>query len=239
MKNIGVMTLSLMMSSSVIAKATNSPHSPIMSIFELSVKPDKNPQYDEMARDTISTSLDEEAGTLAMYALKHKDHPQQAYMVEIYKNKEAYHHHLNSAQYKKFIAHAPEIINQKHQIKLTPQFLSDKPVIQNSGTINNLVVVDVKPEFQEAFKRIVLPEMAESIRIEQGVLAMYAATDVNKKYRWYFYEIYASEAAYQQHRQTPHFRDYIAQTAHMAVSKESLPVAPLSLRNKGEIRFVE
>ncbi|MDV5299767.1 antibiotic biosynthesis monooxygenase [Klebsiella pneumoniae] len=35
---------------------------------------------------------------------------------------------------------------------------------------------------------------------------------------WYFYEIYASEDAYQLHRQTPHFRDYLRQTAHMSVS---------------------
>ncbi|WP_072928217.1 putative quinol monooxygenase [Nissabacter archeti] len=239
MKNIIVMLLSLMMSHSTLAQAPNSPDMPVINIFEISVNPDKRPQYDEIARQTISTSIDQETGTLAMYSLQRKDASHQTYMVEIYEDKEAYHRHLQSAHYQAFIARAPELINRKHQIQLTPQFLSDKHIVQNAQTINNLVIVDVKPEFQEAFKHVVLPEMAESIKVEEGVLAMYAATRVDNTHRWYFYEIYASEAAYQQHRQTPHFRDYIAQTAQMAVSKESIPVAPVYLRNKGGIGPVE
>lgn len=64
---------------------------------------------------------------------------------------------------------------------------------------------------------------------------MYAATDVDDPHRWYFYEIYASEEDYQLHRQTPHFRDYLKQTAHMSTRKTSIPVKPLFLRNKGGI----
>lgn len=67
------------------------------------------------------------------------------------------------------------------------------------------------------------------------VHAMYAATDVDDPHRWYFYEIYASEEDYQLHRQTPHFRDYLKQTAHMSTRKTSIPVKPLFLRNKGGI----
>ena len=81
------------------------------------------------------------------------------------------------------------------------------------------MIVEVKPEFQSEFRNIVLPEMVESLKVEKGVLAMYAGTDSETPKRWYFYEIYASEEDYQLHRQTLHFLDYLRQTAHMSTSK--------------------
>lgn len=78
--------------------------------------------------------------------------------------------------------------------------------------------------------------MQESLKIEKGVFAMYAATDIKNPNRWYFYEIYASDKDYQLHRQTPHFKEYLRQTAHMSIRKEVVPVKPVFLRNKGGIK---
>lgn len=209
----------------------------MMNIFEINIMPDRGLNFDEVARNTISASVDQETGTLAMYAMKHRDDARQAYMVELYASDYAYRHHLDGEPYKAFSTHAADFINQKKKITLVPQFLGDKHIVQNEQTINNLVVVEVKPEFQAKFKNIVLPEMAKSLEIEKGVLAMYAATDVKNPNRWYFYEIYASQEDYQLHRKTPHFSDYLTQTANMSVSKKSIPVKPVFLRNKGGINF--
>lgn len=207
-----------------------------MNIVQIGVKPARDRDFDDVARQTISASVDHEEGALAMYALKRRDNPRQAFMVELYESERAYRKHLNADPYKAFAARAPDIIDRKKKIALEPQFLGDKKIIPNEGTINNLVVVDVKSEFQTEFKNIVLPEMAESLKVEKGVLAMYAATDINIPNRWYFYEVYASEESYQLHRQTPHFRKYLSQTAHMSASKEAIPVKPVFLRNRGGIK---
>jgi len=207
-----------------------------MNIFDIGVRPERDKDFDNVARQTISASVDHEESTLAMYALKRRDNPRQAFMVEIYENERAYRKHLNADPYKAFAAHASDIIDRKKKIPLEPQFLGDKHIIPNERTINNLVIVEVKPEFQTEFKNIVLPEMAESLKVEKGVLAMYAATDSQTPNRWYFYEVYASEEDYQLHRQTPYFRDYLRQTAHMSSSKDAIPVKPVFLRNKGGIK---
>ncbi len=206
-----------------------------MNIFEIEVRPALDKDFADVARQTISASVDHEAGTLAMYALQRSDNPRKALMVELYENESAYRKHLNAAPYRAFAARAPDIIDRKKKITLEPQFLGDKHIIPNERTINNLVIVDLKPEFHNEFKKIVLPEMAESLRVEKGVLAMYAATDLETSNRWYFYEVYASEEDYQLHRQTPHFRDYLRQTAQMSTSKDVIPVKPVFLRNKGGI----
>lgn len=225
----------MLISSPALAQNPVALDKPVMNLFELSVRPDRDRHFDEVARQTISASVYGEPGTLAMYALKRSENPRQSYMVELYENEGAYRRHLDAGPYRAFAERAPEIIVRKNKIPLEPQFLGDKRIAQYEQTINNLVVVEVKPEFQTQFKHIVLPEMAQSLSVEAGVLAMYAATDVSNPNRWYFYEIYASEEDYQLHRQTPHFRDYISQTAHMSTRKEAIPVKPEFLRNKGGI----
>lgn len=237
MKNITALTLGLLMAGPVSATGLIAPTNTIVNLYEMEIKPGQSEQYDEVARDNITRSLAEQSGTLAMYSLKHKNNHHQAYMIEIYASEEAYQQHLNSEPYQLFLKRAPDLIGKKNSTALVPQFLGDKPFVQNKATINNLVIVDVKPADQQAFRTIVLPEMAQSLKVEPGVLAMYAATDARNEYRWFFYEIYASEAAYQQHRKTPHFQDYIRLTAEMTERKEAIPVVPALLKNRGGLDF--
>lgn len=235
MNNITALTLTLLMAGPASAAALTEPTNRVINLHEMEIKAGKNGQYDEVARDNITRSLAEQPGTLAMYSLKHKENAHQAYMIEIYASEDAYQQHLSSEPYRSFITRAPDLIGQKKSTMLVPQFLGDKPFVQNKETINNLVIVDVKPTDQQAFRDIVLPEMAESLKVEPGVLAMYAATDAKNRYRWFFYEIYASDAAYQQHREPPHFRDYIRLTAEMTDRKEAIPVVPALLKNRGAL----
>ncbi len=201
-----MLLICMLISSPVFATKPDAPNKPEMNIFELGIRPDRDNDFADVARQTISASVDHEAGTLAMYALQRSDNSGQAFMFELYENERAYRKHLNAAPYKAFAARAPDIIDRKKKITPEPQFLGDKHIIPNERTINNLVIVEVKPEFQSEFRNIVLPEMVESLKVEKGVLAMYAGTDSETPKRWYFYEIYASEEDYQLHRQTLHFR---------------------------------
>lgn len=50
----------------------------------------------------------------------------------------------------------------------------------------NLAMVEVKPQYNADFKRIVSQEMAQSLKAENGVLAMYAATYKNQPNKWLF-----------------------------------------------------
>ena len=239
MRNIPIFTLLLTLSCTVTAQELNMHPAPIFNIYELGIKQEKISIFDEVAKNNITTSVGNEEGTLGMYSMKQKVNANIAYMVEIYADKEAYKKHLNSPQYKEFIKLSPEIIEANHKYKMdtTPQFLGDKKIVQDEKTINNFVIIDVKPEFTQEFKDVVLPEMAQSLKVEDGVLAMYAAIDKEKTNRWYFYEIYASQAAYAAHRNTPHFKEYLKQTAEMTTYKEAVTVLPSLLLNKGGLIF--
>ncbi|OAM26778.1 MULTISPECIES: putative quinol monooxygenase [Eikenella] len=226
------------LAAAVAALSLSAQAAPVFNIFELGIQNGQTAAYDEVGRNNITTSIRGEKGTLAMYSAKRADNPEIAYMIEIYADEAAYQVHTQSPQYKNFLQKSPEILtDHKRKISVEPQFLGDKRVRQTARTINNLVIVDVKPEHAHAFKNIVLPEMAQSLKVERGVLAMYAATEQGNPSRWYFYEIYESEAAYQAHRQTPHFQDYLTRTADMAANKEAVAITPALLMNKGGLRF--
>lgn len=60
--------------------------------------------------------------------------------------------------------------------------------------------MNVKPSENEKFKAMVLPEMTQSLKVEPGEPAMYAATVKEQPNRWVFFEIYANDEAYAAHR---------------------------------------
>lgn len=226
------------MATALLSTAFTTHAAPVFNIFELGIQPEQSAAYDAVGKNNITTSVQHESGTLAMYSVKQTNNPSMVYMLEIYADADAYQTHIQSPQYREFLRRSPTILTEhKRKIEVVPQFLGDKKVRQTPDTINNLVIVDVKPEHAQAFRAIVVPEMVQSLKVEEGVLAMYAATEKAKPNRWYFYEIYASQAAYQQHRQTPHFQDYLKRTADMLQGKEPIAITPALLMNKGGLRF--
>ena len=211
---------------------------PIYNIFELGIADGETAAYDQIGAENIYSSLANEPGTLAMYSVKSPENPQLAYMIEIYADNAAYQAHIQSPQYQKFREASPKILSDhKHKYNIEPQYLADKKIAQTAATRVNFATVTVKPEDNAALARIVKAEMAESLAKEADVLALYAATDKEQPQQWYFLEIYADDAAYQAHRETPHFQKYLQETAAMLQEKNIRTLTPTLLQNQGGVHY--
>ena len=92
--------------------------------------------------------------------------------------------------------------------------------------------IDVDPDQLEAFTSAVKEEMDESVRVEPGVLAIYAVAEKDAPSRLRFFEIYADEAAYDAHLQSLHFRKYRATTEPMIRSRALTETVPIQLSSK-------
>lgn len=210
-----------------------------MNFFELGVAEGKTVKYDQVAKHNISTSIANEKGTLAMYSVKLQANPEIAYMLEIYADNAAYQIHRDSSQYQAFAKVSPEILtDHKKRTALVPQFLGDRKIKQTATTQSRLVSLTVKPEHNIQFSKIIQAEMAQSLKVEDGVLAMYAATKQDSLNDWIFFEIYADEAAYQAHRETLHFKDYLKQTDKMIADKHYTAIQTAYLGNQGQLHFI-
>lgn len=81
----------------------------------------------------------------------------------------------------------------------------------------------------ENYKALLKEEIEASLRLEPGVLTLYAVSEKNKPTHITILEIYADEIAYKSHVQAPHFIKYKTGTKDMVKSLElveSVPIVP-------------
>jgi quinol monooxygenase YgiN len=95
-----------------------------------------------------------------------------------------------------------------------------------------LAELAIEPSRLEAFKAAVKEEMATSVRVEPGVLAIYAVAEKEDPSKLRFFEIYADEAAFRAHIDSPHFKKFRATTQDMVISRKLIETVPIQLSEK-------
>jgi 4-carboxymuconolactone decarboxylase len=87
------------------------------------------------------------------------------------------------------------------------------------------IVVDIR--YLERYKAALQEGIEAAIRLEPGVLTLYAVSAIEDPARFTILEVYADQAAYEAHLKTPHFLKYKNATQDMVTSLELVDVAPL------------
>lgn len=89
-----------------------------------------------------------------------------------------------------------------------------------TGPLIRIAELEIDPAHMAAYSAAVKQEIEQSIRIEPGVLALYAVAIQGQPNQLRFFEIYVDQAAYEAHRNSPHFRKYVETTKDMIKSRE-------------------
>jgi quinol monooxygenase YgiN len=84
----------------------------------------------------------------------------------------------------------------------------------------------------EAYTNALKEEVETSIRVEPGVLTLYAVSVKGQPNQIRIFETYKDEAAYESHLQTPHFKKYKAETQGMVKSLKLIETEPILLGRK-------
>ena len=92
--------------------------------------------------------------------------------------------------------------------------------------------LEIDPAQLDAYKAAVKEEMETSVRVEPGVLALYAVAEKESPTKLRFFEMYADEAAYNSHRESAHFKKYVATTKDMIKSRKLIETVPIQLSDK-------
>jgi quinol monooxygenase YgiN len=92
--------------------------------------------------------------------------------------------------------------------------------------------LEIDPTQLDRYKAAVREEIETSIRVEPGVLAIYAVAVKDDPSRLRFFEIYADEAAYSTHIGSPHFKKYVETTRPMIKSRKLIETVPIVLGSK-------
>ena len=92
--------------------------------------------------------------------------------------------------------------------------------------------LEIDPAQLESYKAAVKEEMETSVRVEPGVLAIYAVAEAGNPSRLSFFEMYADEAAYRAHIESAHFKKYYETTKGMITSRRLIDTVPILLSAK-------
>ncbi|WP_245815310.1 putative quinol monooxygenase [Hymenobacter gelipurpurascens] len=96
-----------------------------------------------------------------------------------------------------------------------------------SNQLVRLAKLEIYPAQLVCYKAALKEEIENSLRLEPGVLTLYAVSEKANPCRITILEIYASTAAYQAHLLTPHFLKYKNGTTEMVKSLELVETVPL------------
>ena len=83
------------------------------------------------------------------------------------------------------------------------------------------------------FKAAIKESVETSVRVEPGVLVLYAVSEKDDPARIRVFEIYTDADAYRTHLETPHFRKFRAVTETMVRSRKLLDAIPIAMGAKG------
>ena len=98
---------------------------------------------------------------------------------------------------------------------------------ENETQMVRLAKLVIDPAQVEAYKAALQEEIETSVKVEPGVLTLYAVSEKDRPTHFTILEIYADRLAYEKHIKTPHFLKYKAGTEHMVKSLELVETVPL------------
>lgn len=128
-----------------------------------------------------------------------------------------------------------KFVNNRREMKsikiivvvMVTQFLSHNVSAQEKGQIVRLAKLVIDSVYLESYKVFLQEGIETALKVEPGVLTIYALSEKQNPTHFTILETYASAEAYQQHIQTPHFLKYKTGTLHMVKSLELIETVPL------------
>lgn len=102
----------------------------------------------------------------------------------------------------------------------------------DQSRIVRIAELEIDPAQIAQYKAALQEEIAASIRLEPGVLTLYAVSVKNHPEQIRLFEMYANQAAYEAHLQMPHFKKYKAGTQGMVRSLRLIETEPILLGAK-------
>lgn len=107
-----------------------------------------------------------------------------------------------------------------------------KPSLQYASV--RVAQLEIDPAQLARYTRAVQEEMEDAVRLEAGVLAIYAVAEKGNPTRLHFFEIYTNDAAYDSHRESPHFRKYLEITKPMILERKLIQAVPVQMSAKAQ-----
>ena len=113
--------------------------------------------------------------------------------------------------------------------------LDNKLFAQDKKMVIRIAKLQIDAKQLESYKAAVKEHIETAVRVEPGVLTLYAVYEKNSPSHVTVFEIYANTAAYKAHLLAPHFIKYKTTTKDMVTSLELIETVPIALETKPKL----
>ena len=103
---------------------------------------------------------------------------------------------------------------------------------QDKNLVVRIAKLQIEPAQLENYKAALKEHAETAVRIEPGVITLYAVYEKDNPTHVTVFEIYANKEAYQSHLKTPHFLKYKSTTKEMVKALELIETVPIALESK-------
>lgn len=107
---------------------------------------------------------------------------------------------------------------------------------QEKNMIVQIARLQIDSAHLDEYKAMLKEGVETAIRVEPGVLTLYAVYEKEHPTHVTVFEVYADQAAYEAHITSAHFQKYKTGTQSMVKSLELVRVSPIALGSKGNRR---
>ncbi|WOH47259.1 putative quinol monooxygenase [Bradyrhizobium sp. sBnM-33] len=105
---------------------------------------------------------------------------------------------------------------------------------ETQGQYVQLAELEIDPAQLESYKAAVLEQIDAAIRLEPGVLVLYAVSEKDNPANIRVFEIYRDADAYKAHLESAHFKKYKTTTEKMVKSLKLVRTVPIMLGAKAK-----
>jgi quinol monooxygenase YgiN len=109
---------------------------------------------------------------------------------------------------------------------------NDRTQTMKPPPVVRIAELEIDPAQLREYKNALSDEIATSIRVEPGVLNLYAVSVKDQPNQVRIFEQYKDQEAYESHLQTPHFKKYKESTHGMVKSLKLIETVPIMLGSK-------
>jgi len=111
-------------------------------------------------------------------------------------------------------------------------FMSLPTSAQEKKRVVRMAKLEIDSAQLDQYKALLKEGVETAVRVEPGVLALYAVYDRTHPTHVTVFEVYADQAAYEAHLKTAHFLKYKGGTQGMVKSLELVDASPIALAAK-------
>ena len=201
---------------------------PFIRWADLDIDPAQLDAFKAAARVHGEAVLRTEPGVRAFHAVSEAEKPARVRVFEMYDDADAYQAHTQQAHFREFRDTTAKMITGRQLHDMVPVRLGAKARLTTSP-LARIAEIEIDPARLQAYEAAVSEEIDDSIRLELGVLTIYAVGLANQRNQLRFLEIYADEPAYRQHLDSPHFKKYVETTKSMIKARKLFEARPLFL----------